>query len=448
MVTLETSNRITLVTDSAGWAAFDEPGLTGRKVFFAVRSPGYACAENHAGTPGVTLETKSGGTGEVKVMRLSIAERVYRVTGQGIYREATQLGVEVPLPRPNLNGRQVSHGAESVTVLKNRFFWLWNDVQDAGPARPFPSIGAATSELPNKGGLDLSLGVHFEYLEAGPLFKSDAAGRVQIEGVVAVKNAAGEDRLVGHYSRFRPDGAREEHGIAEYNEDERAFEPVTSLGEEFAWQCPRGHAVRVKSADGDRVYFADPFCRSRVSAVYEDLLDPSKYEALAFDATAGAFIWQKQAAPMSPDEEQKLVTEKTLKSEKARLYLTSATDARMIAVHSSAIAWNGHRKRWIMIASEQRPGAAAASGRLWYAESDAADGAWSGARCVVDHEPLGLADPVQLEAWNHEGGRVVFFDVTLESGPPNSPTVPRYEQNRLMFRLDLGDPRLRGAAVR
>ena len=447
MVTLETNNRITLVTDSAGWASFDEPGLTGRPVFFAVRSPGYACAENHAGVPGVTLETKAGGSAEVKVMRLGIAERVYRVTGQGIYREATRLGVEVPLPRPNLNGRLVSHGEENVAMFGNRFFWLWNEVQDAG-SHSIAGIGAATSELPNKGGLDLSLGVHFDYLEGGLLFKSDGAGRVRMEGLVAVKNAAGEEHLVCHYSRYRADGAREEHGMAEYNEAERAFEPVTSLGEEFSWQCPRGQAVRVKSAEGDHFYFADPFCRSRVSAAYEDLLDPSKYEALSFDVAARSFVWQKQEPPISHADEQKLLSEKALGADKARLHLRCETDGRDVPVHSSAIAWNVHRGKWITIASEQRPGAAAASGRLWYAEAAAPDGTWTGAHCIVDHEPVGLADPVHLEAWGQDGGKVIFFDVTVESGPPNSSVVPRYDQNRMMFRLDLTDARLTGKGRR
>ena len=446
MVTLETSNRITLVTDSAGWAAFDEPGLTGRAVFFSVRSPGHACAENQAGIPGVTLETKPGLSVEVKVMRLGIAERAYRVTGQGIYREATRLGIEAPLPRPNLNGRLLAHGAENVVVWKHGFFWLWNEVRDAGPGHPFASIGAATSGLPGKGGLDLSLGVHFQYLDGAPLFNGEGAGRVRIEGLTAVRSAAGGEHLAGHYSRFRADGAREEHGIAEYNEGARGFEPVTSLGEEFAWQCPRGQAVRLKSADGDHFYFADPFCRSRVNATYEDLLDPSRYEALIFDPAAKAFGWRQGAAPYSREDEQRLLADKTLAADQARLRLSGAADGKDIAVHSSAIAWNGHRKKWIIIASEQRPGADAASGRLWYAEAATPAGAWAGARCIVDHDPLGLSDPVHLEAWSQDGGKVIYFDVTVVSGAPGGPMLPRYDQNRLMFRLDLTDRRLTAAA--
>jgi hypothetical protein len=41
LVELRTVNEIRLVTDSNGVAVFREPGLTGQKVFFHVRSHGY-----------------------------------------------------------------------------------------------------------------------------------------------------------------------------------------------------------------------------------------------------------------------------------------------------------------------------------------------------------------------------------------------------------------------
>ena len=48
LVELETVNNIALVTDSGGVAAFDEPGLMGRPVFFRVKSHGYEAARSIA----------------------------------------------------------------------------------------------------------------------------------------------------------------------------------------------------------------------------------------------------------------------------------------------------------------------------------------------------------------------------------------------------------------
>ena len=117
LVTLTTTNHIAHTTDSAGWIAFQEPGLMEREVFFHVTSPGYAVGKDGFGFAGVRLTPKAGSTAEVKVMRLNIAERLYRVTGQGIYRDSELLGKPMLLPRANFN--QVT-GQDSVFVSRIR----------------------------------------------------------------------------------------------------------------------------------------------------------------------------------------------------------------------------------------------------------------------------------------------------------------------------------------
>ncbi|MBL9129567.1 MAG: hypothetical protein JNG86_00095, partial [Verrucomicrobiaceae bacterium] len=88
LVTLTTTNHGAFTTDSAGWIAFDEPGLMERAVYFTIRAPGYAVAKDGFGFAGVKLTPKHGAKAEVKVMRTNIAERLYRITGQGIYRDS------------------------------------------------------------------------------------------------------------------------------------------------------------------------------------------------------------------------------------------------------------------------------------------------------------------------------------------------------------------------
>src|SRR5262249_9718620 len=89
LVELQTVNNIVHVTDSAGWAAFHEPGLMDREVFFFLMAPGYEYPKDGFGYRGCRLLTKPGTTATVRIKRTNIAERLYRVTGQGIYRDST-----------------------------------------------------------------------------------------------------------------------------------------------------------------------------------------------------------------------------------------------------------------------------------------------------------------------------------------------------------------------
>ncbi|MFH1269370.1 MAG: hypothetical protein ABIK89_26880, partial [Planctomycetota bacterium] len=103
LVELRTVNNIRYYTDSAGIVAFHEPGLMDRTVFFHVRSHGYEFPEDGFGFRGKALRVAEGGSAELKITRINIAERLYRVTGAGIYRDSVLTGHPVPIRRPVLN---------------------------------------------------------------------------------------------------------------------------------------------------------------------------------------------------------------------------------------------------------------------------------------------------------------------------------------------------------
>jgi len=92
LVELETVNNVRFVTDNAGRVAFHEPGLMDREVYFFVRSHGYEVPKDGFGYRGARLTPTGSGRGEIKLKRLNIAERLYRVTGQGLYRDSVMLG--------------------------------------------------------------------------------------------------------------------------------------------------------------------------------------------------------------------------------------------------------------------------------------------------------------------------------------------------------------------
>src|SRR5437588_6831768 len=79
LVELRTVNNISLWTDSNGIIAFDELGLMDQEVYFHVRSHGSEYSKDGFGNRGVKLKPSKGGSTTIKIKRLNIAERLYRM---------------------------------------------------------------------------------------------------------------------------------------------------------------------------------------------------------------------------------------------------------------------------------------------------------------------------------------------------------------------------------
>ena len=437
LVSLETVNGIRLVSDSAGWIAFDEPGLMRQRVHFLVSSPGYSFAKDSHGVPGVALITKPGIVAEVRLLRLNLAERLYRITGQGIYRDSTLLKKDEPLPSPNLAGSLLSQGDAQVAGFHGKLFWVWGDTRRASHPQTVVHGTSATSELPGSNGLDPTQGVHFQYSadelgEPVSVLQGREPGSVRLEGLLSVKDSTGADHLVAHYARIMPDGKAAEHGIAELGEGHQ-FERLVVLGDDYTWQFPQGHAVQVTEGKDSHFYFAMPFAHVRVPARYEAMLTPSNYEALAWDDDHGEIRWQKARPPMSASDEERWIDKRMIKAKEARCRIsTSADPGHFVVPTSGTIAWNGFRKSWIFIFSTS-------DGGVFCARAPAVDGPWQKAVLIAIHPGHQISAVGQIPAFDQEDGRLIYFQGTLDGGTIQT---PRYDGNALMYRLDLGDPRL------
>src|SRR6266446_8002832 len=75
MVEIQTTSSVRYYTDSNGLVAFHEPGLMNKKVWFGVSAHGYEFPADGFGSRGASLQTKSGGSAQLKIKRLNIAER-------------------------------------------------------------------------------------------------------------------------------------------------------------------------------------------------------------------------------------------------------------------------------------------------------------------------------------------------------------------------------------
>ena len=134
LVELRTVNDIRYYTDSHGLVAFHEPGLMDQAVYFHVNSHGYEFPQDGFGNRGQRLPVAPGGEAVLKIKRLNIAERLYRVTGAGSYRDSLLLGERTPLQDPLLNG--LVFGSDSVVnaLYQGKIYWFWGCLLYTSPS--------------------------------------------------------------------------------------------------------------------------------------------------------------------------------------------------------------------------------------------------------------------------------------------------------------------------
>jgi hypothetical protein len=127
LVELKTTNEAAYYTDSNGIVAFYEPGLMGQTVYFHIKSHGYEYPADGLGQRGVALKAMPGGSATIKLKRINIAERLYRITGAGIYRDSLLTGHPVPLRQPLLNGQVTGQDAGHAIRYRGKLYWFWGD---------------------------------------------------------------------------------------------------------------------------------------------------------------------------------------------------------------------------------------------------------------------------------------------------------------------------------
>ena len=417
LVELTTTADVTYVTDSNGIIAFYDPALMGQRVFCHVKSHGYEFAKDGFGYRGVKLDVAEGGSATIRIKRLNVAERLYRITGEGIYRDSVLLGEKVPIKEPLLNG-QVS-GQDTVMAIpyRGRIFWFWGDTNR--PAYPLGHFGTAgaTSELPQKGGLDPSAGIDLKYFMdkngfSRPMIAIDEPGVKWMTGIMTVSDETGRQRLLARYDRRKGLAERYEHGLLVYNDEKEIFEKALPLKND-AVLFPDGVPFRVSAGDQEYWYFPAPYTSplARVKATLKNALDPNSYEG---------FIGGSWKAGTKPEPLRTQIDFETGESIKA----------------SGTVNWNAYRNRWIMIAGRGMD-------QTYYFEADTPVGPWVYGRRIVKYDHYTMYNVAHHAFFDQENGRLIYFEGTYTREFSDAPAAtPRYNYNQLMYRLDLGDSRL------
>ncbi|HEV3085257.1 MAG TPA: hypothetical protein VGY66_36215 [Gemmataceae bacterium] len=468
MVELQTTSSVRYYTDSNGLVAFAEPGLMNQRVWFGVSAHGYQFQPDGFGIRGAALETKPGGSAQLKIKRLNIAERLYRITGQGIYRDTVLLGRKPPIAEPLLNAAVTGQDGILTAIYCGKLYWFYGDTNRLSYALGNFSMSGATTDLPDK--IDPSFGFNLKYFTARDGFAKAMApmageGVVWLSGLVVIPDECGRMRLLAYFQRRRGLGAVLENGFVVYNDAKEVFEKLQNVTLDPPI-FPQGYSFRVKTDDGtDYVYFTAPYPALRVKALEKSYLDLASYEGytclkpgtryggkgqadLDRDARGKlVWAWKKDTPPLGSKQQQELIAAGKMKREESPFRLQDAGSGKPILLNNCSCFWNDYRKRYIMIASESF--GATMLGEVWYSEADHPEGPWLYARKIITHankkdDAHDFYNPTQHPFFDRAGGRLIYLEgsyVNTFSGNPH-PT-PYYEYNQIMYRLDLSDSRLK-----
>lgn len=385
LVELKLPNEVKYWTDSAGVAALDEPSLRGRDVFLAVRSHGYEYPRETVFGRGVTLTIEPGQVREVRVRRTMIAERLYRLTGEGIYRDSVMARLPAPAKEPLLNAEVLGQDTVSAAVYRGRIFWIWGDT--IGPAYMNLSVSAATSDLRD----DPAMAVNYRYF-------TDAAGHVKqmlplpreglvwIEGLIPMRDRRGVDRLIATYTR--QDGLKfpDECGLALFDDALQVFKPWVQM------PCTKEHVS------------SHPFLHDGYWYLYPSLRVRNDWNVIQ-DRNQ----WETRDVQLPPN-----------------------------ATRPSCVVWNGYRQRWILLLED--------TGDVYYAEAMQPEGPYGTAVKIIHHDQYNFYNVATHTFFNQQRGRVIYVEGTYtDSFSGAKEKTPRYNYNQVMYRVHLDDPRLREA---
>jgi hypothetical protein len=392
LVELRTASQRAWYTDSNGVAAISDSWCMGREVFFQIHSHGYTFEETGiVDGPGKKLLVESGGRVVLRIRRDNLAERMYRITGAGIYADSVELGLPVSIREPLLNAKVTGQDTAVSIPYRGRIYWFWGDTH--GPANWNFNVAGATSAMQT----DPERGIDLDYFKdangfAKTMLPIDRPGPVWIEGLMTVRDATGRDRLVATYTRVKDLSTMAERGVAAFDDTANEFRVLAQFEGKRGHRS--SHPVRIVE-NGKAWWYLYP--TYRVADDWNAIQREDSYEA-----------W---------------VCEGSTCNWKAGARFVPAGDV-------GSIAWNAYRKKWVSISG--------AGGDVYYAEAERPVGPWTCRTKVVTHDHYNFYNPVHHGFFDRDGGRIIYFEGTYTKAFVNGgiPT-PLYDYNQILCKLSL-----------
>jgi hypothetical protein len=464
LVELKTVSNLRFYTDSAGLVAIDDPALMGQLVYFRVRSDGYEFEADGFGNRGRRIRLAPGGSEKIAIKRVNVAERLYRVTGEGIYADSVVLGRPVPIRRPLLDAQVTGQDSTQAAVYNGRIYWFWGDTnRQSYPLGQF-GTSAATSQLPGSGGLDPSRGIDLDYFVddegfSRPVFQKEGDHPIWLDGLFVLKDTRGVERLVGKASVVESVRKTIARRLVVFNDQMHRFDTLKEISLD-APLYPEAHPFIVGVGGVPYVYCGNVFPNIRFKADWDSWRDLSSYEAftcLAPGSRAGldakldrdaqgklVWGWKRDTAALATRDLVKLVEAKKIPRDEAWPLSTDVETKQPVTLSLASVQYNRFRKKYVGI-GVQLGGKSSFLGEVYYSEADRPEGPWKWARKVVTHDRYSFYNPVQHPFFEQEGGRVIYFEGTYATtfSRRDEDATPRYDYNPIMYRLDLTDPRLK-----
>jgi hypothetical protein len=456
LVELSPQGGTILVTDSNGIAAFNQAALMNQNVTFGLRSYGYTDDSE-------SLYPTSGGSAAISINRLNRAQRLYRVTGAGIYQDSVQVGVPVPIAQPLLNANVAGQDSVQTAIYNGQIYWFWGDtLYQSGGLGNFRTAGAR-SQLPSQGGLDPSLGVNLNYFVnangwAKEMMPVSQQGVMWIDGVFTVHDNDGHERLLARNARYLDLATNVEQGLALFNDSTETFQRFQTYSLD-APITPKGHAFKHVDGGQDYIYFALTYPEVRVKANWYDVTHIANWEAFSplrentrydpnnppfeLDGSGNIiFGWKKNTDPLSYEMLSDLVLRGYVTRDQLPFRLKDATTGTPVQLHRSEVQWNDFRQSWIMIGVESF--GTSFLGEVWFSEAPTPEGPWEKAVKVATHNRGSSSDysfynPALHPYFDQAGGQYIYFEGTYTNTfSGNSNQTPLYDYNQIMYGLDLG----------
>lgn len=438
----------TYYVDSGGVVAFYDAALMGTSVHFDLAAHGYAAASTN-------LPSTPGGSAQVSLVRTMVAERLYRITGGGNYRDTVLMGLTPPTANPVINGRVFGQDGGIGQVYQNKIFWLWGDTtKPSGPLGNFKTT-CATSDLPGQGGLDPAIGVNLSYyLDPGSsegfvkqmCAISNPPGNTNplvcwMGALSTATNAQSTEKLYATYNLggFTP----AKTGWARFNDATTVFDELSVFtGSEAV--TPGGHTFKVRHGSTPYLYAGNPM---RLGATEAAILNTAGYEAFtAFvqgsttqidrnpDGTI-RYTWKTGTKTISASLGGSLIAS----NERLYGHLQDPDTGFHFNPHAYTIDWNPYRRRYLRITGEAP---FFINGDNWFTEADTPMGPWVYSREVVTHNNYNTYNPIYHPFLDRLGGREMIFEITYTNWLAAVPPTPRHNYNQVMYRLDLADSRV------
>src|SRR5262249_639124 len=139
--------------------------------------------------------------------------------------------------QPLLNGQVMGSDSVVNAVYKGKIHWFWGDTNRPGSPLGNFHVPGATSLLPAEGGLNPDAGVDLSYYLdpkgfAKPTCEMRGQGPTWINGLVALRDAEGRERMFAVYAKIRNMLEVYERGLVEWNDEAKQFEKVVTFSQE------------------------------------------------------------------------------------------------------------------------------------------------------------------------------------------------------------------------